>query len=260
MSTRFRAVAANLSTGNNQNYDAGEGIRILQGIHPDLIFMQEMNYVDNSSFSMRSLADQVCGQTCAYYRGTGSIPNGIISAYPILASGRWVDTQVTDRDFVWARIDVPGAIDLWAVSVHFLTPSAGVRNSEATALVSLLQSNVPTSDYLLIGGDLNTATRGESAITTLAARVVTSGPYPADANTNSNTNAPRNRPYDWLLASSAFAARETPVSIGAAMFAPGLVVDTRVYTPITDLAPALASDSAASGMQHMAVVRDFLLE
>jgi hypothetical protein len=107
---------------------------------------------------------------------------------------------------------------------------------------------------------LNTDTRGESAIVTLAARLVTSSPYPADANINSNTNVPRNRPYDWLLPSSGFAMRETPVVIGSAMFARGLVVDTRIYTPLADIAPAQIGDSAALGMQHMAVVRDFLLE
>ena len=50
------------------------------------------------------------------------------------------------------------------------------------------------------------------------------------------------------------------MAIGAAQFANGLVVDTRVYTPLADLAPALATDSGATGMQHMAVVRDFLLQ
>ncbi len=222
--------------------------------------MQEMNYLDNSSFSMRSLADQVCGQTCVYFRGTGSIPNGIISAYPILASGRWLDPQVTNRDFVWARIDVPGAIDLWAVSVHFLTSGPTARSAEASALLSLLQSNVPANDYLLLGGDLNTEGRGESAIVTLSGRLVTSAPYPADATGNANTNSPRNRPYDWLLPTPEFATHETPVVFGAAMFAHGLVVDTRIYTPLIDIAPAMAGDSAAPSMQHMAVVRDFLLE
>jgi len=49
------------------------------------------------------------------------------------------------------------------------------------------------------------------------------------------------------------------VTIGAASFLNGLVVDTRIYTPIADLAPALTGDSGAPSMQHMAVVRDFTL-
>jgi len=40
-------------------------------------------------------------------------------------------------------------------------------------------------------------------------------------------------------------------------FTNGLVVDTRVYTPTNDLLPAVATNSGAFQMQHMAVVRDF---
>ena len=225
-----------------------------------MIFMQEMNYLDNSMLSIRSLVDQVCGATCSYFRGTGSIPNGILSTYPILASGEWIDSQVTNRGFVWARIDVPGTIDLWAVSIHLLTSGPSARNAQAMELLSRLQANVPTTDHLLVGGDLNTDSRGESALVTLAARVVTSSPYPADASNNGNTNSPRNRPYDWLLPSAGLSMRGTPVVIGASTFARGLVVDTRIYNPLSDIAPAEIGDSGALGMQHMAVVRDFLLE
>ncbi len=47
--------------------------------------------------------------------------------------------------------------------------------------------------------------------------------------------------------------------IGGSTFTNGLVVDTRVYTPISEIAPAMAADSGANQMQHMAVVKDFLL-
>ena len=42
---------------------------------------------------------------------------------PILDSGSWDDTLSPNRDFAWARIDVPGPHDLWAVSLHLLTSS-----------------------------------------------------------------------------------------------------------------------------------------
>jgi endonuclease/exonuclease/phosphatase family metal-dependent hydrolase len=243
-----------------QSYDPGEGIRILEGVHPDVILMQEMNYGDNSQAKLQDLVTQVCGATCVYVRGSGTIPNGVVSAYPILASGTWTDPKTTTRDFTWARIDVPGPIDLWAVSVHLLTSSTIDRDQEAMAIVTQLAANVPAGDYLVLGGDFNTDVRTEPMLTTLSARFVTAAPYPVDQNGNDNTSKPRTRPYDWNLASPELAARETPVVIGAAMFAHGLVVDTRVYTPITDLAPALAGDSGATGMQHMAVVRDFSFE
>src|SRR5262249_24137140 len=54
-------------------------------------------------------------------------------------------------------------------------------------------------------------------------------------------------------------AMEIPVEIGASTFPNGFVADTRVYNPIEDLAPALATDSGASYMQHMGIVRDFAL-
>lgn len=50
-----------------------------------------------------------------------------------------------------------------------------------------------------------------------------------------------------------------PTVIGANSFPNGLVFDSRVYTPIDDVAPCLATDSAATNMQHMAIVKDFSL-
>jgi endonuclease/exonuclease/phosphatase family metal-dependent hydrolase len=257
--TRVRVVAANLTSGTQQSYDPGHGIRILRGVHGDILLMQEMNYGTNSATDLRSLVDQVCGTDCVFARGVGSIPNGVVSRYPILESGTWADPKVSNRDFTWAHIDVPGPVDLWAVSVHLLTTSTTDRNAEGAALIADLQGKVPAGDHLVLGGDFNTDNRAEPVVTTLSALFSTAAPYPADGGGNSNTSAPRTRPYDWVLTSAGLRTLETPVVIGAAHFDAGLVVDTRVYTPIADLSPALMTDSGASGMQHMAVVRDFLL-
>jgi endonuclease/exonuclease/phosphatase family metal-dependent hydrolase len=258
--TRVRLVASNLSSGTKQSYDPGEGVRILQGIKGDIVLMQEMNYGDGSTTAIRALVDAACGTTCDFTRGTGQLPNGVLSRYPILDSGTWADALVTNRDFTWARIDVPGTADLWAVSVHLLTSNPTDRNTEATAIVNQLAAAVPAGSFVVVGGDFNTDVRTEPALTAFAARLSTAAPYPVDNNGNGNTSAPRTRPYDWLLVSPELRAREAAVVIGAAHFDTGLVVDTRVYTPLADLAPALAGDSGATGMQHMAVVRDFLLE
>ncbi|MBS2028425.1 MAG: endonuclease/exonuclease/phosphatase family protein [Deltaproteobacteria bacterium] len=258
--TRVRVVAANLSSGNNQSYDPGEGIRILEGVHGDIMLMQEVNDGDDSPTAIRALVDAVCGTSCVYTRGSGQIPNAVVSRYPIIASGAWTDPSVSNRDFTWAQIDVPGPEDLWVVSVHLLTTNATVRDAEATSIVSQLNAVVPAGSLVVVGGDFNTDNRTEPCLTTLGAWFSTAAPYPADANGNSNTSAPRTRPYDWVLPTPELRALETPVAIGAAQFTGGLVVDTRVYTPLTDLAPALATDSGATGMQHMAVVRDFLLQ
>ncbi|MEJ0089365.1 MAG: hypothetical protein WDM80_06420 [Limisphaerales bacterium] len=58
------------------------------------------------------------GTNFFYYREPISgIPNGIISRYPMINSGYWVDTLVANRGFAWAQIDLPGTNDLYVVSV-----------------------------------------------------------------------------------------------------------------------------------------------
>lgn len=256
-----RIAAANLSSGNLQSYDPGEGARILKGIHPDVVLIQEFNYGASAASDFRAFVDSTFGTSYTYVRGApAQIPNGIISRYPIAASGEWKDALVSNRDFVWARIDIPGPIDLWAVSVHLLTTSASTRNSEAAALVSFIDGAVPASDYLVLGGDFNTASRAEAALSTLSSRFVTAAPYPVDTQGDGDTNASRNKPYDWVVASPLLQGRKTATVLGAHSFSDGAVIDTRTYSPLSDLSPALAGDSGAASMQHMAVVRDFSVD
>ena len=157
-----------------------------------------------------------------------------------------------------ARIDIPGPIDLFAVSVHLLTSSASERDIEAGELVQNIQG-LPAGAFVVLGGDFNTGTRSEAAIQTLSSVLTTSVPFPVDQANLGNTNSTRSKPFDWVLVNSPLQALETGVTVGNNLFSHGLVVDTRVYTPIADLAPALAGDSDAPSMQHMAVVRDFAL-
>lgn len=257
---RLRLMAANISSGNKQSYDPGEGVRIFQGIKPDVVMIQEFNYRSNSSSDIRSFVDSTFDSSFAYYReGGAQIPNGVISRYPIVESGEWDDGQVSNRDFAWARIDLPGPVDLWAVSVHFLTSGSAKRKAEASELVSYIASKVPAGDYLVIAGDFNTDNRSEAALGTLAGTVVTSGPYPTDSTGNGNTNASRAKPYDWVLVDADLDAHKAATVVGASTFDSGLVVDTRRYAPLAEISPAVLSDSAATNMQHMAVVRDFLI-
>lgn len=257
---RLRLMGANISTGNKQSYDPGEGKRIFLGIKPDVVMIQEFNYGNNSSSDIRSFVDAAFGSSFSYYReGGAQIPNGVISRYPIVESGEWDDTSVSNRDFAWARIDIPGPVDLWAISVHFLTSGSAKRKAEASELVGYIASKVPATDYLVIGGDFNTDSRTEPAIGALAGTVVTSGGYPADRNGNSGTNASRAKPYDWVLANPQLDGYKTATVIGSSTFPNGLVADTRTYSPISEISPALASDSAGSNMQHQGIVRDFLV-
>lgn len=259
-SKRLRVMAANTTSGNNQSYDPGEGLRIFQGLKPDVALIQEFNYGDNGDKTIRGFVDDAFGPSFAYYRETGAqIPNGVASRYPILASGTWTDPKVSNRGFAWARIDIPGSTDLWAVSIHLLTSSAANRDAEAVAIVAEVKKNVPSADYVVIGGDLNTGTRTEACLTTLGQVVSTAAPYPADNNGKDFTSGPRSKPHDWVMPSPNLRSLATPVVIGAQSFMNGLVFDSRVYTPLTDVAPVMMGDSAASNMQHMAVIEDFML-
>ena len=77
---------------------------------------------------------------------------------------------------------------------------------------------------------------------------------------NENTNANRGKPYDWVFASPNLVATQVPTTLGATSYPTGLVFDSRVYTPLSDVAPVQKSDSGSKAMQHMAVVKDFHLE
>ncbi len=261
--TVIRVMAANTTSGNLQSYDPGHGKRIFQGLDPDIVLIQEFNFGSNSPADIRRFVDETFGPEFFYYReGGAQIPNGVISRYPIIASGEWTDAQVGNRDFAWARIDIPGPKDLWAVSVHLLTRNASVRNSEASSLVGQINTHIPEDDYLVLGGDFNTDTRTEPCISTFSQVVVTSNaqsPWPTDHNGNGNTNASRSKPYDWLLADPDLYVLETPMQIGGSIFPNGIVFDSRVYSPLSEVAPVLSGDSSASNMQHMAVAKDFLI-
>lgn len=258
--SNLRIVAANISSGAASTYDPGEGIRMLQGLRPDIALLQELNYGANADADIRTFVTTAFGADFVFFRESGvQIPNAIVSRHPILTSGRWADPEVDNRGFVYAKIQVPGPRPLWAVSVHFLTTGGIDRNAEAASLATQLGSVVGKDDLVVIGGDFNTEERSEPCIGTLAQLVATTGPYPVDQSGNDSTNAPRNKPYDWVLTGPALQAAEVPVALGDSRFPAGLVFDSRVYTPLADVAPVAATDSAAVNMQHMPVVRDFYL-
>lgn len=261
---RLRAMAANLTSGNGQSYDPGHGQRIMQGAAPDIVMLQEFNYgwnttEANTPATIAGFVSATFGDF-AYQRGFGQIPNGVISRWPILEQGEWPDPEVGNRGFTWAHVDLPGPHDLWVVSVHLLTSSSSARNREAQALISRFNANIPSTDYLLLGGDFNTTTRSEACFSTFSPRLVTAGPHPADQRGNEDTNANRDKPYDIVLASPCLQRRQTATIIGSSVYDAGLVIDTTVYTPLTELAPAQFGDSSASNMQHMGVVKDFIIQ
>ncbi len=170
--------------------------------------IQEFNVGDNAPATVRAWVDTAFGASFSFYRESGvQIANGIVSRYPILASGFWEDPQSPNREFAYARIDVPGPVDLWAVSVHLLTDDAK-RPAEATALVGFINATIQAGDYLVIAGDFNSDLRTEAAVTTLGQVVNVAGPYPVDQAGDPDTNANRNSPYDWVMIDNDLKARQ----------------------------------------------------
>lgn len=267
-----RLVAANLTSGSGQSYDPGDGIRILQSLRGDVILVQEFNYGAGGDADYREMTDRICGPECQWVVGNGSIPNGVVSRWPIVEHGAWDDPNIGNRDLDWARIDLPGARDLVAVSVHLHTDPAGDQVQAAQVVAAGVRAHRaanPGCCWYAVGGDFN----GPAAVSAQGFGesegedvFFVAPPHPVGQDGNPNTNRNRNSPYDWVLPDTDLHAFQVPVVFladdgGAPLSYPaGLVFDTRDFTQAqldTYFPPAQTGDSAASGMQHMAVVKDF---
>jgi len=263
----FRVMAANLTSGNYQRYET-PGTNMLVALKPDVVAIQEFKFASGTGYgtdtpaAMREMVDLCFGTNFSYYRepynAGGDIPNGIISRWPIVASGSWDSPQVPNRGFAWAQIRPPGTNDLYVVSVHLHTATAGSRAIEAGVIKSNILYFFPANARVIVAGDFNTDSRSEAAVSTFKS-FLSDQPIPTDQSGNANTSAPRSRPYDYLLPSFSLTNTLAPVVIGSRTFANGLVFDSRVYSPLSEIPPVQAADSGASNMQHMGVVKDFRL-
>jgi endonuclease/exonuclease/phosphatase family metal-dependent hydrolase len=261
----IRAVAANLTSDNKQTYSPdngnhsnpeGAGARILKALRPDIVMIQEFN----TTVPVRQWINRTFGEDFVFTQEKGmQIPNGIISRFPIIASGSWDDPVLNNREFAWAQVRLPEKRELWVVSVHLHSKGESSRATQAVALAKFIQENVPKDALLLVGGDLNTRTTGESCFKVLADVVVIPEKPPADQHGDISTNSPRNRPYDWVLANGLLEKSAVPVKLAETEFSHGLVFDSRVFEPLEKVAPVQKTDSGLPMMQHMAVVRDFRL-
>jgi len=264
--TRVRFVASNLTSGRRQRYEE-PGLRILEGLKPDVILLQRFRYGDDDEESIRRFVRRVLGGPGYFYRepedALGAVPNAIVSRYPILESGQWRDVEVYDRDFAWALIDVPGRRNLLAVSVNFKagdgTSDRRRRTREAKALVRRLGISRAARHWLVVGGTLATRDRGEPCVAILGERVAVDEPWPEDGAGNDATSVNRDFPEDWLLADEDLVEREAAITAEGLRAEHGLVFDTRALKSLNDFAPARRRDDYKRGMHHHAVVRDFML-
>lgn len=270
-STRIRVVTSNLTTGSKQSYDNGEGARILKGLKPDVVLIQEFNYKTNSAEDLREFVTTTFSEEFQYYReseATDQIPNGVISRYPLIESGEWTDADMPNRDFAWARIDIPGDQDFWAISVHLSAKKSDVRMKEAAELVRLMEKHIPSSDYIVLGGDFNLTSRADKMIEVLAPQV-SEVHAPHDSLGFTTTNMTNKKNFDWILNDSDLAgllvsvdfleSPEEKREIGVNTFPFGLVFDSTTFPLLDRLKPIEKSDSRSPGMQHLAVVKDYLI-
>lgn len=246
-------ASANLSDNVSQAYGAA-GIRILQALRPDVVGIQEFNCQFGTT---QDLVEKLFGPGFHFVREKGGarLPNGILSRWPIVASGQWPDPYVLNRSFAWASLAVPGPRPLHVVSVHLVQNRSERRIAEARHLLQLIRQTFPADDYVVLCGDLNVNSRESEALAELT-RWFVDDRQPADQEGNKNTNAARNRPYDYVLPNPALARWQVPTVLGGQTFPDGLVFDTRLWNPPP--APAEWEDSARD-LQHLPVVKTFRL-
>ena len=259
-------MAANITSGSNQEYEA-PGNRIFQALCPDVALVQEFNMTNGTTEAVyRAWVDQTFGTNFSYCHeplASANIPNGIVSRWPIVEYGEWDDTTLSDRDFVWAKIDLPGDKYLYAVSLHIKASSGyeSQRTTETRALTNYIaQAGWSTNDYLAIGGDFNLQVRTETALAVLTAKVVSDAHQSADQVGNKNTNSGRDNPYDLVLPSPNLDLRHRTYYFGGYAYANGVVYDTRITWASGLPSPSLSTDSAAVNMQHMGAMKIFELE
>lgn len=262
-------MAANITTGNRQSYDNGEGIRIFQALKPDVVLIQEFRYGDHSKEDIRKFVDSAFGKDFHYYREeeeSDDLPNGIISRYPLLESGEWDDPHMRNRDFAWARIDIPGDKDLWAISVHLSASKPNLRIAQAEVLVNKINEVIPAADYVILGGDFNTQSRTDKPIE-IFSKILKEKSPPVDSDGKPETNRNRKKNYDWLLADADLEPLMIPVSFrmddqelaeeNKNTFSNGLVFISQTFPLLNRLSEVRLEDSVAEGMQHFPVIKDF---
>jgi endonuclease/exonuclease/phosphatase family metal-dependent hydrolase len=247
----FTIATANLSDSTRQAYET-PGIRILQALRPDILAIQEFNYQAGNS---QDLVREISGPAYHFARETGGVrlPNGILSRWPITASGQWVDPYVQNRRFAWATIAIPGPRPLHVISVHLVQNRPERRIAEARHLLGLIRAAFPANDYIVLGGDFNVNSRESEALAALTQGFVDAR-VPADQDGNPHTNANRTRPYDFVLPNPALAAFEIPTTLGGQVFPNGLVFDTRLWHPPP---PPARPDDSARNLQHLPVLKTF---
>ena len=268
---KLRIMSANTTTSDAQLYEE-PGMNMFYAMDPDIILIQEFA---KSADDVVSKLKEHFHTDYHYYVGRGGIGNGIIVKGDLKIketySMRSVVPSITDRQYEAAIIDLPGDKDMIAVSLHLYTKCNDENDvkaeqehpsqlSEYPAVAEFIQSILNTGDYYVaVGGDFNSKTN-QYVNQHWSSLLATNITYPRDQEGNYNTNAARRWHYDWVLVDPKFQTYSVPTVIGDQEYPYGYVLDSRVQNPLSYIAPVTYGDSSAPKMQHMPVVRDFVIE
>jgi hypothetical protein len=245
-----------------------ETVRIIQGLAPDVALIQEW-YVDYPvRDDIEGWVEAAFGDGFSYHRAeSGYFKNGIVSRWPITASGSWPDLQKPNYNHDWAIIDIPGPTDLQIVSAHLDASDQNVKIGQIKDIIDYIELNFSNSHYLMLGGDFNTANRNSEPIPTLldeanwsgSCWVTISDGTPQDQNGDDDTNLNRSYNYDWLVPNTLLGARITPLDLGGdgGPYLGGIVFDSRVFTPLSAVAPILYGDTANGDQDHCPIVKSY---
>lgn len=264
----IKIMAANITSGNSQAYEA-PGIRIFNGLKPDICCIQEFNYKNGT---INDLILSAFGDNYAYYRepytNSGDIPNGIVyrKDFKLLDSGSWDDPVINNRGLAYVKLDVPGSgnPNLLVISVHLSTESSK-QITASRALISKICSYYNVSrvhevtDYIVIAGDLNAGSRSAQVVQIFKNEGGFVDTIAVDQNNVPDTNSTRSKEHDFVITNGSLHQQFTPITIGSRTFSNGLVFDSRVYSPLSEVSPIEKNDSGATNMQHMAVIKAYTL-
>ena len=259
-----RIMAANLSYGWAPVWYGDEAKRIFQGLKPDIVLIQEFNAQTTSDID--TFVSEAFGDEFYYYvepQGGGdyAMPNGIISRWGFQTMGEWADQSAGLRDFAWGVIELPNEKIIQAVSVHAKAGTTEedreARYAEAVHLKNLVAENFDDNQYIVVGGDFNFESEPQSPIEIYGSFLEATQARPADRNGNTDTNSTRTKPFDWIMPNDLLGNEMATFTLGTRSYINGIVFDSQVYTPLSDVSPIEYGDSHTTGIYHMAVMKRF---
>lgn len=160
---------------------------------PAVVLFQNFVAGDNGETAIRNWVTTTFGGEFSYVRDAKTlVPSGVISRFSIVKHGVWsaLETKEGDGRSLYAQIDLPGKKDLWVINTH-LSSDPKQRLAQTNALLEHLLTEVPETDYLLVGGQLNITDVDDPALEVLQRMLGVESPLTVKQKDG--------EVYDWLL-------------------------------------------------------------